>query len=147
MAVIRPAIVYSAPIWHKPSLTSAHPQGLATKLATIQNQALRRVTEAYKATPMRSLEVEALVPPIHLYMDSITVRHREDTKDTPTRQKTKEACDKITRRLRQTPRRGAPRRRAYEPTPKELLDQWIKDKWEETAPLEASKERLIQPKT
>jgi hypothetical protein len=143
-AVVRPAIVYGAPIWHTPSPMPGQPQGLATKLATIQNQALRRVTGAYKATPTRRLELEALIPPLHLYIDSITARYQERTRDTQARQELREACDKVAKRLRRAPRRGAPRRKAYEKSPNELRDLWIEDKWNRTTPMTEAKEKLVR---
>jgi hypothetical protein len=145
-AVVRPALAYGAPIWHTPSPKPDRPQGIAPKLATIQNQALRKVTGAYKATPTRRLELEAMVPPIHLYMDSILARHQENTKDTPVRQEVREACDKIVDRLRNTRRRGAPRSKAYQPTPHELGDLWIRDEWKKATPTEGDDERGIRKK-
>ena len=42
---------------------------MAKALAPIQNKALRKVLGAYKATPIRSLEIEAYCPPLELYFN------------------------------------------------------------------------------
>jgi hypothetical protein len=71
-AVVRPALVYGAAIWHTPAKDprKAKAKGLAAKLQPIQNKCLQVVTGAYRATPTQTLETEAYVPPIDLYLDS-----------------------------------------------------------------------------
>src|SRR5436190_24365879 len=44
------------------------PKGIGRGLATAQSQSLRVVTGAYKTTPVRSLETEAWVPPVDMYV-------------------------------------------------------------------------------
>jgi hypothetical protein len=69
-AVVRPAIAYGAAVWHTPIKGPKEvAQGMAAKLERIQNKCLRVVAGAYKATPIRSLEVETFTPPIDLYLD------------------------------------------------------------------------------
>ena len=66
-SIIRPTIIYGAVVLHTPTQTDidtvAPPRGLAKKMITEQNSALRLVLGAYKATPIRNLEVEANIPP------------------------------------------------------------------------------------
>src|SRR5277367_3681775 len=70
-AVVRPALTYGAAIWHTPTKNqSSTAQGIAAKLGKFQNKCLRTATGAFKATPTSTLEVEAFVPPIDLYLDS-----------------------------------------------------------------------------
>jgi hypothetical protein len=54
-AVIRSALSYGVSIWHQPSL--GKPKGLVVRLQKYQNQGLRTVLGAYRATPARMLEV------------------------------------------------------------------------------------------
>lgn len=67
--VIRPALTYASHIWHRPGPKS--PAILRTA-RSIQNRNLRTVCGAFKATPIRSLETLAHVPPIDLYLDGRT---------------------------------------------------------------------------
>src|SRR3981189_3068506 len=70
-AVVRPALAYRAAVWHTPTKRpNGKAQGLAAKLEKIQNKCLRVVAGAYRATPIRSLEVETCTPPLDLYLDS-----------------------------------------------------------------------------
>lgn len=63
LAVIRPTLVYASSIWAEEVSKSS-----IDKLSRLQNKALRLVTGAYKATPISTLEVEAFVPPLPLYL-------------------------------------------------------------------------------
>jgi hypothetical protein len=58
--VIRSAVAYGAGVWHHP--TERKVKGIARKLATTQSQCLRVVSGAYRATPVRFLEVETATP-------------------------------------------------------------------------------------
>lgn len=66
-SIVRPAITYGASAWHEPSKGKAIRAGLQAQKA--QNRALRTITGAFKATPIRALEIEAFVPLIDLYLD------------------------------------------------------------------------------
>jgi hypothetical protein len=67
-AVIRSFLAYGAPVWHQPS-TTMKPRGPATKLQIHQNQSLRIIAGAYKATPIRLLETETFTPPRNLWLN------------------------------------------------------------------------------
>src|SRR6266487_6433040 len=71
-AVIRSALSYGAAIWHQPSL--GKPKGLAARLQKQQNQGLRTVLGAYKATPARMLETELYMPPLDLWLNRQVAR-------------------------------------------------------------------------
>jgi hypothetical protein len=66
---IRAAIAFGASTYHKPTEPGGKPQGIARELGKAQNNSLRIVTGAYKATPIRHLETETWVPPIDLYLN------------------------------------------------------------------------------
>ena len=66
IAIIRSAIGYAAPIWFTTGRRPGKRSTAAMKLATYQNQALRIVTGAYKATRIRQLETEAFIPPVDI---------------------------------------------------------------------------------
>ena len=60
--VIRSAIAYGAGVFHDPERPK-----VAKGLTTSQNKGLRKVIGAYKATPIRDLELKAFCPPLNLY--------------------------------------------------------------------------------
>src|SRR6266516_8162521 len=67
--VVRSIIAYGASAYHQPTLVGGKPRGLAIRLEKEQNGCLQVVAGAYKATPIRNLEVETLVPPLDLYLN------------------------------------------------------------------------------
>ena len=70
LAFIRSKIIYAAEIWS--SCSDTHLQ----KLCRIQNTALRLITGALKSTPIAAMEIEADIPPLDLYIDSVILRRR-----------------------------------------------------------------------
>jgi hypothetical protein len=77
--VVRSALLYRAAIWHQPTNTSK-PKGLAAKLTKLQNQGLHIVLGAFKATPIRQLEIESYVPPLDLWLNE-RIAHRDSVED------------------------------------------------------------------
>ena len=73
-AVIWPAIAYGAALWHQPTKTNK-PKGLAAKLQKFQNQGLRIVLGAYKATAAHRLETEVFILLLDLWLDSRIARY------------------------------------------------------------------------
>jgi hypothetical protein len=64
-SVIRSALAYGAPLWHRPDPRPvSNRRGLAREFRKVQNDGLRRILGAFKATPARQLETEAYVPPL-----------------------------------------------------------------------------------
>ncbi|TVY59574.1 putative RNA-directed DNA polymerase from transposon X-element, partial [Lachnellula suecica] len=98
-SVIRPAITYGAPTWHEPSKGKAIRVGLQAQKA--QNRALRTVTGAFKATPIRALEVEAYVPPMDLYLHDKIANFQQRLDNSPVQQQIVDACKRIQRRTKQ----------------------------------------------
>ena len=62
--VVRPILIFAAPIQHHLRGIEGFSRKSLEKLAKIQNKYLRRVTGAYRATPILVLEVEASIAPL-----------------------------------------------------------------------------------
>ena len=62
--VIRSCVAYGAGAFHNP-----HRPRFAKALATSQSASLRIILGAYKATPTRSLELDAFCPPLDIYLN------------------------------------------------------------------------------
>jgi hypothetical protein len=70
---------------------------LNTKLFTVQNQCLRRITGGYKRTPIAALEREASVPPLSLYTKLIALQHATTVRHHSVETKTAEILDEVWR--------------------------------------------------
>jgi hypothetical protein len=68
-AVIRPTLAYAAPIWCKDAKGSTPAASFVEPLRKVHAQAVRRILGAYRAASGASLEHEAGVPPLGLYLD------------------------------------------------------------------------------
>ena len=101
-AVVRPALSYGAALWHRHTGNACKPQGIAAKLQKQQNQGLRIVLGAFKATPIRQLETEAYVPPLDIWLNGRIARCQARMERSGMAQKIRVACrairDKILRR-------------------------------------------------
>jgi hypothetical protein len=73
----------------------------------VQNKGLRAVAGAYRATPIRELEKEVLVPPIDIYCSELRARHIRRTYSSPAGEFIQEQCKMIRGRLRR--RRSLPK--------------------------------------
>ena len=104
--------------------------GIASKLGTIQNSNLRRITGAYKATQTSKVEAEALIPPINIYLDSLVAGYRMKSAPTQVHKEIRQACEKIRNRLRR--RKGRQRRGLESRTPQELNKEWA-ETWTQKA--------------
>ena len=70
-AVIRPTIVYRAPVWTK-GLEGNNPTNtLLAPLRKVQNVSLRKIKGAYKAASTASLEQKINIEPINLYLEKL----------------------------------------------------------------------------
>lgn len=106
--IVRPAITYSAPVWHQRS-AGGKPASKEKKLEILQNNSLRNITGAFKRTSTETLEKETFIPPIHITLDELqdrtVLRHRETGRTHEIRR----ACNKIRAKLRPIrPRGGFP---------------------------------------
>ncbi|KAF5319459.1 hypothetical protein D9619_008774 [Psilocybe cf. subviscida] len=68
LGAVVPKILYAAPVWWR---NRKYQQQLLEK---VQHRALRLICAAFKTTPIKALEIEASVPPIHLQIKLITRR-------------------------------------------------------------------------
>ena len=133
-AVVRTAITYGATAWR-------HPLGgfkgkLTPLLRTIQNQCLRTVAGAYKATPIRSLEVETFVPPIDIYLNSRIAAFQKRLENSSSYDTIQKACSEIRSRLKS---RAAKKAR----TQGQLRREWAQQR-ESTATDSSEKRRVVQ---
>src|SRR5579862_5630441 len=95
-AVIRSALSYGATLWHQPTgNASKKPKGLTAKLQKQQNQGLRTVLGAFKATPIRQLETESYVPPLDLWLNGRIARFQARMEQSGIAQKVRDACSTI----------------------------------------------------
>ena len=76
----------------------------------VQNQGLRTVAGAYRATPIRELEKETLVPPIDIYCSELRALHLRRTYSSPVGDFIRSQCNTIRGRLRRRRRRGTQQR-------------------------------------
>jgi len=105
-AVIRPALVYGAAVWHEPTPirarngnTQGKPRGLAAKLLKQQNQGLRIVLGAFKATPIRQLETESFIAPLDLWLNGRVARFQARLESSGIAQRIRDACGTIRARI------------------------------------------------
>jgi len=120
--VIRAAIAYGASAYHKPAKTAGQAKGIAKKLAPEQSACLRSVLGAYKRTPVRSLETEANVPPLDLYLNKRLADFEARLETTGKGQLIRNASTLVATRLKS--RRGRPRETRPDPDGGEARQQW-----------------------
>jgi hypothetical protein len=110
--VIRSAVAYGAGVWHLPS--DSKTKGIASKLATLQTQCLRVVSGAYRATPVRFLEVETATPPLDLYLNKWVADFEQRLERTGKGNLIRAICNRVATRL-QHRRQGRRRQSNAEP--------------------------------
>ena len=74
--VVRPMLTFAALIWHHPRGIEGFSKKPLEKLTKIQNGCLRRITGAYRATPIPVLEAEASVAPLEYQLDKLVLQHQ-----------------------------------------------------------------------
>ena len=104
-------------IWHHPRGTEGFSRKPSEKLAKIQNGCLRKVTGAYRATPIPVLEAEASVAPLGYQLDKLVLQHQALR---GTHANTKEGNERIARHLQS----GRGRKRKRVPTPTVEKETW-----------------------
>jgi hypothetical protein len=105
--------VYRAGVSHHPTERKA--KGIARNLASTQSQCLRVVSGAYKATPVRFLEVEAATPPLDLYLNKWVADLERRLKRTGKGDLLQSICSRVATRLQQRRQRHRRCRAAAEP--------------------------------
>ena len=108
--VVRPMLTFAAPIWHHPRGVEGFSRKPSEKLAKIQNECLRKVTGAYRATPIPVLEAEASVAPLEYQLDKLVLQHQALR---GTHANTREGNERIARHFQG----GRGRKRKRRPTP------------------------------
>jgi len=117
-AVIRSSIGHGAAVWHPaPSIkrpTTKH----ALALGKLQNQCLKRVLGAFKATPTRQRETEAEVPPLDLWLSARVASFQSRLEASGLAEKLRLASDSVRRYLRQRPIRSRRTGDSHNPQPR-----------------------------
>ena len=116
--VIRAAIAYGAVAYHTPTEPQGKPKGIARSLMSYQSQCLRIVLGAYRATPVRHLEVEAGVPPLDIYLNTRVAAYTQRLEDNGMAAILSNTSTKVASLIRRR-RRQPPNRR-----PNEETQQW-----------------------
>lgn len=133
LVVIRTALAYASTIWHQPTSWQAKSKGLVNQLKQFQNQGLRIVLGALKATPIKLLELEAHVPPLELFLNGRTAIFQSKLARTTLKTEIQDACHHIRLRTgqlqvhqrRRTQRVRAPRE--LRGTPGEEKAKWARE--------------------
>ncbi len=73
-AVMRPMLTFAASIWYQSKGTSEAIKSHIKRLAIIQNDCLRTVLGAFKATPVPVLEAEAAIASIEIQLDRLVMQ-------------------------------------------------------------------------
>jgi hypothetical protein len=76
-------ITYGAAAWHTPERSGKGP--VVQAIQKVQNKRLWAVAKAYRATLIRELEKEVLVPLINIYYSKLRARHIRRTYSLPAR--------------------------------------------------------------
>jgi len=128
-AVVRSAMSYGAAVWHKPQSNASKPKGLAAKLQNQQNQGLRTVLGAFKATPTRQLHTESYVPPVDLWLNGRVARFQARMEHSGIAQKIRNVCSSIRTRILNLMRRQRRRTASYPQanTPGATRKLWVEE--------------------
>jgi hypothetical protein len=96
-STVRPVIAYGAGVWHNPERPGKG--AVARAISKVQSQGLRIIAGAYRATPIRELEKETLVPPIDIYCSELRALHLRRTYSSPVGDFIRGQCKTIRGRL------------------------------------------------
>jgi hypothetical protein len=121
-AVVRPAMLHTAPAWEPQIKTNKQKNNKLRSLRNIQNKCLRKVTGGYERTPIVLLEKETAIPPLELYLQERSFQYMSRTKHHPIQKKTatitNEIWTSLTRRRKKLDQKERPKT-AYETTGQE----------------------------
>ena len=120
-AVVRPAMTYGSTVWHMPKEVKKSKTS-TSKLSVMQNNCLRTIAVAFKATPISVLEAETFIAPIDTHLDMLQAQARHRLRAGGQLKIISSACNKIADKLRGK----AGRKRLQKPTPGELKHIWAK---------------------
>ncbi|KAF2194269.1 hypothetical protein K469DRAFT_549126, partial [Zopfia rhizophila CBS 207.26] len=96
--VIRSAVGYRASEWHN-SITKSQ----AKSLSKIQTECLRKVTGAYKATAAATLETEAYVSPLEVWLNSKVAASQERLQQENIASVIQKICDEVANWIKTRP--------------------------------------------
>lgn len=74
IAIKKSIIAHDVVAWYTPSIIKSSRKKVISKLRLIQGQTLRRITNAYKATFTKVLQVKTNVPLIDIYLEKLMQR-------------------------------------------------------------------------
>jgi len=117
-------MLYGAQIWGIQPRGQALPQSQLKALKGVQRKCLVRIAGAYKRTPTIALEKELAIPPLDLYLDTLTQQSAIKTQQDPIESSISRIQDKIWQQSQNNNLlRGRPsRRRPLQPRPPTALD-------------------------
>ncbi len=96
-SIVCPAITYASTAWYSPLGTPFAHKYVLKDLMPLQNNCLRAISGAYRATPIRNLEVEVGVPPLGIHLDSIQAQFRVRLEESEAAGAIREAVRKVER--------------------------------------------------
>ena len=116
-AVIRPAMTFGSNVWlPEKNKKGELPNWVENKLGKIQNNCLRKIAGAYKATSRRELEKEVNIMPLTMHMQQLKTNFQARMRNTVGADELRKAKEKIKQRL--AGKQGRPRK--YKSTPGEI---------------------------
>ena len=121
-AVVRPVMTYGSTVWHMPKEVKKSKTS-TSKLSVMQNNCLRTIAGAFKATPIPVLEAETYIAPIDVHLDTLQAQARHRLRAGGQSKVISSACSKIVNKLQGK----AGRKRLQKPTPGELKHTWAKN--------------------
>ena len=137
-AVVRSALSFGAPSWHTASENPAKTKGIVRLLEKHQNACLRTVAGAYKATPIEALETETFTPPLPIYLNRKVAAYHLRQENSPVRQATRQACNRIRTRVLRCRHRTPP------PTPAVAGELWARHWRQDAVTKEDLDKKMIQ---
>ena len=117
-AVFRSGMLYAAGVWHKREGPGQAQE--RTRLGPLQNKCLRTVAGAYRATPIKRLEVETYTAPIDLQADGLALGFQLRLEASGMEALVKGRCNRVKRITSRGPIRRIP-----PPTPGQLRKGWV----------------------
>lgn len=99
-AIIRLVKTYASHVWHQPLPHRKRKDCLTSQLSIVQNQCLRSLTGAFRATPIPAMENLAFIPPLDIYLTTQTALYRKKARDQGVDLLRDEICSRIFSDLR-----------------------------------------------
>ena len=126
---VRPVITYGSSVWHTPEGITGHSKPNLAKLATFQNECLRRITGAYKATPIPELQHEAGIPAIDTQIEAQILSSQISQASTEETGLIEKECKRIDKMIWKP--KGSNHRKEIKQTPHRAKQKWAREILEE----------------